>query len=1128
MAELPSDKNAEYCPTNLITDYPTDEDNLGGSHKKIALAIRDLIMTEPGGKSIGLEGDYGTGKTTIVNILKTLFPSKREGSCDVIQADCEIIVFDVWAFEGDPLRRAFLERAIRSLQNRGWIGKENWDKKLKELSQNKEIQTTDSKPEITTVGKWVAASLLGVPIGLAFLNAALRENITFNISAGIHWKFFIELIFGVFFLLAPFIVLLYQWWRMRNKSSAEEAKQKDNVPDQEEEDDKDDRAEKKKEDLWAFLYHKITTRDFTETIKTENPSALEFEDNFRKMMKESLVIGRKLVLVFDNLDRVDPKAALELWATLQTFVGLTYEKDTSWTSRLWVIVLYDPSALGLYLGKADKLDDTGIDPPPLQSNWEFSPFTAFLEKTFQIRFQIPSPLLSSWSGRLRELLGKAFPSHMDTGEFHDVYRVYETYFSLLGSAPTIRKLKLFVNQLGTVHRQWNDTFPLSHIAYFNLLRPVVTKGQDWLSHPVGAYTDLFEDHDGLVDNLLAMYCNVDVKTAREIVLIPEIRKALLKSDPDRLRELSATPEAFWQVAEKIFRDQREWKGRDKEIMSAAFCFHESGLLSGDGLEPFSSDIREQFQTLAKNETRLTEFNDDSAKAVFGIFLWSNETRPIALCLAKSIAKGLADDEGNPRPVEREVFVKGIHGLISLLNDRKADVFIEALGNVIFERLNEKSREKQGPAAPLGDELDTLLLLIHELKKRNPLFGKIFKKLDDSGAYLDLLQRTYDHHLVLENAIDPVSVRVIARCLFYLLNTPDAREIVKKNDANPGIAALKEILLSDDLTLHPAQLTAVNNIADSFADLAVGYQMPQLPLKIWRNMSWSEGFIGKCTSYLVEKEGIDRLLKVYYLTNYWDFFKRKLEAEQLKKFLFRFPWNDDQEIRNVMNKGFSDGFAEIYEQILLSRRPGPNDRFVRWCQKELMKLSREEWESEIASVGGTFRFAAKLSKEIPLLKAPENYKLALISVSKQLFEGTNGFADLQDPGFTETNLTACDLLQGEEKIDFQRTLWKLALDTKELREPAARLFIREIKDVEFMEKGRVIERIFLPILSMGDEKGVRWLSDLVSDLPEEDLGKFEDYGPAMRERLEEAARTVVPQGSLDKLAAFFRFTLPPQH
>jgi ABC-type Na+ transport system ATPase subunit NatA len=62
---------------NLLSDFPLSGDEIGGAHGKVASAIFDLISTEKGGKVIGLEGKWGSGKSTIIEILSNLFSKKK-------------------------------------------------------------------------------------------------------------------------------------------------------------------------------------------------------------------------------------------------------------------------------------------------------------------------------------------------------------------------------------------------------------------------------------------------------------------------------------------------------------------------------------------------------------------------------------------------------------------------------------------------------------------------------------------------------------------------------------------------------------------------------------------------------------------------------------------------------------------------------------------------------------------------------------------------------------------------------------------------------------------------------------------------------------------------------------------
>ena len=78
-----------------------------------------------------------------------------------------------------------------------------------------------------------------------------------------------------------------------------------------------------------------STESRTIVTRTPDPTSVEFESEFRDLLKEALKPdGRRLLLVIDNLDRVDPSDALSIWSTLQTFLGHSDYKMDDWIDRL--------------------------------------------------------------------------------------------------------------------------------------------------------------------------------------------------------------------------------------------------------------------------------------------------------------------------------------------------------------------------------------------------------------------------------------------------------------------------------------------------------------------------------------------------------------------------------------------------------------------------------------------------------------------------------------------------------------------------------------------------------------------------------------------------------------------------
>ena len=143
----------ERCPTTLLADTPAETDAFGG-HERVARSIVEVVQTEDGGRSIGLEGGWGAGKSTIVRLTsKELAQSKG--------SDDKIAVFDIWAHQDDPLRRTFLENLITRIQGFGWVSEEKWNRRLAELNEAPPRGHNQCSTQIDRCRCWVCTYATG-------------------------------------------------------------------------------------------------------------------------------------------------------------------------------------------------------------------------------------------------------------------------------------------------------------------------------------------------------------------------------------------------------------------------------------------------------------------------------------------------------------------------------------------------------------------------------------------------------------------------------------------------------------------------------------------------------------------------------------------------------------------------------------------------------------------------------------------------------------------------------------------------------------------------------------------------------------------------------------------------------
>ncbi len=312
------------------------------------------MRDEPGGKTIGLEGDWGRGKSTVVGLLKKHLASDPDSS---------VTIFDAWAHQGDPLRRSFLERVINHLEMLKWVNQERWNSRVAELARRRKITDTTTAPQLTFAGKVLVFTLLLVPLGIALLQAGLRASVP--TKNGNTWM-------GLAAILAPilWLVIAAGWHNFPRLVGRR-------------------RDESNDQSLWAILLSRAVSVTRTESIETPEPTSVEFEKVFLELMDEALgEHDRRLVLVLDNLDRVQAVDALAIWSTLQTFLQHSQSEKPVWHEKLWVILPYDRTAI-------ERLwrDEEPADGNSAAKDRVARLATSFLDKSLQLRFEVPPPVL---------------------------------------------------------------------------------------------------------------------------------------------------------------------------------------------------------------------------------------------------------------------------------------------------------------------------------------------------------------------------------------------------------------------------------------------------------------------------------------------------------------------------------------------------------------------------------------------------------------------------------------------------------------------------------------------------------------------------------------------------------------
>lgn len=465
-------KSGDEQPSFIATT-PIGEDLLEGkAQENIAQRIADLIESgNTENRLFGLDGAWGSGKSNLIRILQSELSESHH-----------FFVFDAWGHQEDLQRRSFLEELTADLCENKIIDPREWERKLIVLLSRKKETMTRTIPRL---GYGVIVTVLiaiAMPMFQTFAEMAEGEG----------WKFFLAtlpLFVGVcFYLIAS--------CRKGKPLSLTE--------------------------LYAIYKDDQLTQEVHETVFEEEPSVAQFRGWMRDL--SSALKNKKLVIVFDNMDRLRPQKVRELWSSIHTF----FAEDSF--SGIWTIVPFDRTHV-----KAAFDDDENVS-------------EEFLRKSFSVIFRVAPPVLTDWQKFFDLKLSEAFPDCE-----HKEKQLIKRTFDRLQPEITPRSVITFINEMVSLRLTTHREISLTYLAVFVLTRKVILKDpvKHILSHEyLGAAATFFEKDGNLADNISALVYNVPVDSASQVTLIRAIQNAFAQQDVGTIMSL-AEHRHFVEMLERV-------------------------------------------------------------------------------------------------------------------------------------------------------------------------------------------------------------------------------------------------------------------------------------------------------------------------------------------------------------------------------------------------------------------------------------------------------------------------------------------------------------------------------------------------------------------------------------------------
>ncbi len=429
----------------LLPDTPNITETSFGAHKRIAGGLASMIENGTDGLTVAIEGEWGSGKSTVIHLLKEKL-KENEDIC--------FVEFDAWVNLGDPVRRAFLSRVISTLRKQPgkksgsvWLQEKisnemlPWVKNQKaavdardsgkettwEIIQEEMVQKRDAKENKVSIG-WLGFIFIFGLLVAGFVQVLKLVSGDAILKGGLNlWQ-------GIILLLLALAYFGYISYIKKDKNKFGELLE---------------------------LVGRFKQEDMTIGISSGNPTIIEFQFLFKLAVKSALwgmrnetnkadeadhddeeKKKRKLVLVLDNIDRVDQATSENLWSLIRTFVDSPEISSESWAKRIWILVpVFQRKQLGESSGEIRSAART----------------PSFHEKVFQASVFVPRPHSKNIEGFLKKKLEAAsITEDKDITALSIIYRSFSGKGEDFGAGGDVpRTIIRFVNDVVTKCYVWS-------------------------------------------------------------------------------------------------------------------------------------------------------------------------------------------------------------------------------------------------------------------------------------------------------------------------------------------------------------------------------------------------------------------------------------------------------------------------------------------------------------------------------------------------------------------------------------------------------------------------------------------------------------------------------------------------
>ena len=518
-----------YAAARFVSDRPADQDEFSSkAHERVAATLAQIITTSEGGRAIGLEGTWGSGKSTVIDIAARALESQRHEN----GLKSSVFVFDAWAHQGDPLRRVFLEELISKLSRDEAVDQEYWERELEKL-RSKRKKTTEQKAEkLSPVAKAAVLTIPLYPLAYALILQYFIPSSGALATVAVPWLGSWPIwVFGLAIAAIPYVAALCVWLSWRRWGRPEWYKTRED--------------KKGKSIVVAFTRQTdhIVTEQF---IREDEATTVEFNEKFDELAESARFRKARIVIVLDNLDRLSQDQIKSIWGTMRNFfIATPGSSRHDALKNVWLIV---------------PIDRRHIESVFRDGENEHSR-RGFIEKTFEIVLRVPPPLLSNWEKFLKDKLVWAYGSKISDASIYKIYQFFDLYTVANPSIITPRALNTYVNDIVSQSKLSGNSIPLEYQALYSLYRQDVVHDISRLENSSvldEAVKPAVESPDWAMYLAACHFNTKEPRQALELLLGQRIEGALAEADVGTLSELQQTGGFELILHQVVRRRAQEW------------------------------------------------------------------------------------------------------------------------------------------------------------------------------------------------------------------------------------------------------------------------------------------------------------------------------------------------------------------------------------------------------------------------------------------------------------------------------------------------------------------------------------------------------------------------------------------